>query len=101
MTCSVADGNVVEVLRVFSQVRRRTNPAERPKVMNEVGLVEVAAGERHISPIDRAIAVNRQQRVLEASDAAEELRRESHLFREDLDETARAEADLIGYGRHG
>ncbi len=74
---------------------------ELAKIVNEMGLIVIAAIERHTDPVHFASAVHRFQDALETADAAERFRSDTDLFVEELDETALAEAGLIEYRGRG
>ena len=63
--------------------------------MDEVGLIEVAGFERDVRPMNLGATRNLAEGLLEAADTAEEFWREADFVAEDVDEMARADADLI------
>lgn len=52
--------HVVEVLRFVPHVRGGIDARKGAKVMNEVRLIEVAAGKRDICPVNLACNVNKR-----------------------------------------
>ena len=89
------DGDVVEVWGGGGEVGGGGHAGEGLEVVDEMGLVVVAAIERDLCPIDLPGAVYRVEGLLEAAHAAEGFRRESDLLAKDFDEAARAEADFL------
>jgi hypothetical protein len=64
---------------------------EGAEVVDEVGLIEIAAVESDVSPANRTARRDAAKDRLEAANAAEELRGQANVMLEELDETARAE----------
>lgn len=89
--------HVVEVLCLVQHVASGVDACKGAEVVDEVRLIEVAAGESDINPVDFPCIVNQLQNSLEAADSTESLRSESNLLAEALYERALAEADLLGY----
>ena len=89
------DGNVIQVGRGGGEVGGGGHAGEGLEVVDEMGLVVVAAIECDLCPIDLPGAMYRVEGLLEAAHAAEGFRRESDLLAKELDETARAEADFF------
>jgi len=88
---------VVEVLSFVQHVGGRINAGEGPKVMNEVRLIEVAAGEREIDPINLACDVDQLEDSLETAHAAERLGSEADCLAEAVDEGSLTEADFLSH----
>ena len=82
-------------------VSRRTEAGKSFEIVDEMGLIEIAAIQRYAAPIYFAAHPDVAQNLLKALDAAEKLGRQSNLIVEDIDETAGAEADLSGNLRDG
>jgi len=87
---------MIQVVGAMSEIGARIDAGEGAEVVIEVRLVEVAAPERDVGPIDVVPAMNAVQHLLEAANPAEELGSESDLFTEDLNKPAPAEADVAG-----
>src|SRR6266851_330821 len=87
--------DVIDVARSARDVLGGIDAGERLEVVDEVRLVEVAARERHIGPIDVRLLIHEMQHALKSPHAAEDLRRESDLFEEELLESAGADADCV------
>lgn len=83
------------------QVDARTHPSKRLKVVDEMCLVEIPAGECQVCPLDGRPFWGPSQRLLKALQAAEHFRRESDRFLEQGDETFRAQAKVCGHLRDG
>ena len=66
------------------------------EIMDEMGLIEIAAIRGHIRPGKIRSGANLLQHLLKAADAGEEFRCKSNFVGEKLDETARADADVVG-----
>lgn len=64
---------------------------EGAEVVDEVGLIEIAAVESDVSPANLTARRDAAKDRLEAANAAEELRGQANVLLEELDETARAE----------
>src|SRR5207237_5867562 len=58
---SVADGHVVQVLRALREIGRRIDAGEGLEVMYEVRLIEVAARQGHVRPLDLLRVMNAPQ----------------------------------------
>ncbi len=94
---------MIQMLRRPRQIRRRSHPRERLEIVDEVGLVVVAAVEGDLGPVHTGFAVDTFEDALEAADTAEGLGRQTDLVAKQLDEAALAEADAIhntGDGGH-
>src|SRR6185436_7561680 len=72
-------------------------PGETPKVMDEVGLVNVTALRCDVRPVWRRVLPHQRKRPLETPHPAEQLGRYSDFLFEDLDESALAEANFFCY----
>src|SRR5207302_3946272 len=79
----------------------RADAGKGVEVVGEVGLVVVAAGEGEFGPVDVGAAVDEQDGLLEALDAAVEFGGDADLFAELLGQAAGADADVAGEGRDG
>ena len=92
---------MVQVLASAREVRFRGETGDILEVMDEVRLVEVTAVEREFAPLDGTSATDTAYGLLEAPNPAEQLRRESDLLAEDLDEPPLAETGADGHLRDG
>ena len=77
------------------------DPGECAEIVDEVRLIEVAAIQGDLGPIDALAAFHAVQRPVEAPDAAKHFGRESSLIAKHLDEALGAEPDLFAHRRHG
>src|SRR5262245_24039418 len=66
---------------------------ERPKVADQMRLVEIAAIDGQAGPIERGHALDSGLRLLEPSDASQELGLEPDLCGEEADEAPLAQPD--------
>jgi hypothetical protein len=71
--------------------------AELAKIVVEVRLIEIAARQRDIDPIDIVCAFDGRDDFLESLHAAEKLRREADLVPEQLNEMTLAETHAFGH----
>jgi len=83
------------------QVDARTHPSKRLKVVDEMCLVKIPAGECQICPLDGLPFVSLSQRLLKAQQAAEHFRRQSDRFLEQRDEALGTQAKVCGHLRDG
>ena len=88
--------DVVAVLSAHGQEGRGVESGEGAEIVDEVRLIEIAAGLGDRGPRDTAAAVDMRQDVLKTPNAAEEFRREPDLGAECLDKSAPTEADAVG-----
>lgn len=91
------DRNVVEVRRCHGQVGSWRDSGEGLKVVNEVGLVIVAAVERDLGPFHFVHLMQRMQYQLETAHAAIHFGRKPDLLPEKRNETPLAEPDFLCY----
>src|SRR5262249_20215731 len=94
-------GHVVRISDGRGGVAGGAHAGERAEIVDEVGLVVVAAVEGDRGPFDGAAGGGSLDGALEAADAAEQFGRKAGLFAEELDESAGAEADARGDGGDG
>src|SRR6185312_1264555 len=71
------------------------------EVVNKMRLIEISAAGRHVYPGKICIGPNILQHLLKAPNSGKEFWRKSNFIREELDETARADANVIGKISHG
>ena len=89
-------------LRFVRDVGRRTDARERAEIVDEMRLIEIAAGESNFGPIDElAVACYMPQDFLETLHAAEKLGRQTDLLGEELDEAPFAQPDLRAHAGDG
>src|SRR5215212_8711701 len=85
--------------RALREVLGGREAGERAEVVVEMRLIEVAAGDGDVAPVDVLLRMNEPEHALEPLHAAVELRRQSDFAGERLDETALAPADVArGFG---
>lgn len=92
---------MVAMLRAVRQVGGGINPGKRSEIVDEVGLVEVAAIQRDVGPFHSRAVLYMLQRPLEALDAAEHFGRKSSFIAKHLDKALGAKADLFADRRNG
>src|SRR5216110_2403252 len=88
------------MLGLVQHVCSRIDTGKSAKVMNKMRLIEVAAGERDVSPVNLTRVVNQFQHTLETAHAAERLGSKADCLTEALYESALAESDLVAHDRH-
>ena len=91
------DGKMVMVpgkARVVRKVFGRIDAGEGSEVVNKMGLIEIAAIESDIRPANGTARSDAAENGLEAANAAEELRGEANVMREEFDEAAGAETSF-------
>ena len=88
------------MLRPTGYVGRRIEARKRPKIVDEVRLIEVTAIQRDIGPLDVLANAHAAQRLLKSPDAAKNFGRESGFVAKYLDESPGAQADLPAHRRH-
>ena len=81
---------MIQVWGSVSRVRAGTQPGEGPEIVDEMRLVEVAAIERDVRPIDLPACSDSVNNLLESTDAAEQFRSQSDLGAKDVSKAARA-----------
>ena len=87
---------MIAMRRLVCEVGSGIDPGEGAEIVDEMGLIEIAAGQRHCGPIHVAAQSDAVQNVLEALDAAEQFRRQANLIIENIDKAAGAETDPAG-----
>jgi hypothetical protein len=87
---------MVVMFTPLRQVDAWTHPSKRLKVVDEMRLVEIPAGERQVCPPDGLPFLGPSQRLLKAQQAAEHFRRESDSFLEQGDEALGTQAKVCG-----
>lgn len=96
------ESDVVLELGFVGDVGGGIDSREGAEIMNEVRLVEVAAGQGDFGPVNcggcRGAACDFAKDLLKPLDAAEEFGSHADLTGKQLNEAAIAEADLIGDG---
>ena len=92
--------DVILELSFVGDVRCGIDAGEGAEVVDEMRLIEVAARQCNLRPVDAAIGACRAedvaQNLLETLHATEQLRRQADMLRKQLNEMAIAESDLIG-----
>src|SRR5260370_39155530 len=88
------------MLCLTDAIGRRIDSRKRYEVVNEVRLVEVAASACDFHPVIIRTTVNQLQDLLKAANARVELRRQSNLAAEKLNETARTQTNLFRHFGH-
>jgi len=91
------DGKMVMVpgkARVVRKVFGRIDAGEGSEIVNKMGLIEIAAIESDIRPANGTARSDAAENGLEAANAAEELRGEANVMREEFDEAAGAETSF-------
>src|ERR1700745_3851208 len=100
---SVKDRNVVQVLGLQGHVAGRINARNAFEIMDEMGLVEIAASSGDIGPIAIRETVPELEHLLKAAHTTKQFWRETDFIAEEADEMARAHANLVtdfGNGAH-
>ena len=87
---------MIAMVTPLRQVDARTHPSKRLKVVDEMRLIEIPAGERQVCPLDGWPFWGPSQRLLKAQQAAEHFRCESDSFLEQGDEALGTQAQLRG-----
>jgi hypothetical protein len=96
--------DVILELCFVGDVGGGVDAGECAEIVNEMRLVEVAARQRDLRPVDDGAsrgASDVTQNFLETLHAAKQLWSKADLLRKKLDEAAIAETNLICYGRDG
>src|SRR5690348_14031273 len=73
------------------EVPSRREPGERPELVAEVGLVEVAGAAGEVAPVDRSGGVDRENGGGEAVGAGQPLRRDADQLLEPLGQMSAAD----------
>jgi len=95
---SIVDWDVVRIsFSALDEIGRWVEAGKRLKVVDEMRLVVVTAGQRDVHPINTLLFPEAAQNLLKASDAAELLGRQSDFVAKHLNEVPLTEADLIGH----
>ena len=90
--------DVILKLRFVRYIRRGINARKASKIVDEVSLVEIAARQGDLCPVDGlGTARDLTQNPLESLHAAEKLGGQSDLLSEELDEASFAQSNLIRY----
>jgi hypothetical protein len=85
----------------LGQILSRRAIRKRPKVVNQMGLIEVAARESNICPIHLRFASQQIKDLLQASNTTKQFWSQPHLIAEESIEMARTESNSIGHGANG
>src|ERR1700691_348742 len=89
-------------LSFIGHIGGRVDAGKGSEVVDEMGLVEIAAAQSDFRPIDALAAADYvTQDLLETLNAAEKLGCQSDLLGEELNEAPFAQPDLIGHARDG
>ena len=86
---------MVQVLGLVQRICSGIDAGKSPEIMDKVGLIVVAAVCGDLCPIKVDTGVNGPQYLLETANTGKDLRRESYFIGKELDESARADADLL------
>ena len=78
-------------------IRGGIHTRKRMKVLDEVRLVIVAARKRDVGPLDLPVVADLLQDALESTNPAEQLRRQTNLVGEHVEEAPMAETYPGGY----
>lgn len=89
------------MLPPLRQVGAGSQSSKRLKVVNEMGLIEIAAVQREVCPPGGLPSCGPPQHLLKAQHTAEHFRRESDGFLKQGDEALGAQAKLCGHLRDG
>lgn len=92
---------MVLVFAALYEVGAGIEAGEGMEVMDKVGLIEVAAGEGDIGPIDLLLVADEGEDFLKAANAAKQLGGQADFGGKELDEAPGTEADLGSYLRDG
>jgi len=90
------EGDVIAPAALSCGVERGAEAGEGVEVVDEVGLVVIAAGEGELGPVDVVAAVHVLDSLLEALDAAVEFGRDADVIAEELGEAAWADSHVAG-----
>lgn len=85
----------------LGQVGGGVEAGESLKIVDKVGLVEIAAAKGHVSPINSLVWLEAEQHPLETLDTAKQFGRQADFLPEMLDKAARTEANLVSDRRDG
>ena len=75
------------MLRPVRHIGGRIDAGERAEIVDEMGLIEVAAIQRNLGPFHALLPIHLIQGLLKAANAAKHLGREPGFIAEDLDES--------------
>ena len=90
--------DVILKLRFVRYIRGGIDARKASKIVDEVSLVEIAARQGHLCPVNGlGAARDFPQNSLESLHAAEKLGGQSDLLSEELDEASFAQSNLIRY----
>ena len=92
---------MIAIGTALRQVGLRREARKSLEVMDEMGLVEVPAGEREICPRDLLPVFDQTQHFLKAKHATKHFRREPDGLLEQMDEALRTQAKLRRHLRDG
>ena|SRR6266699_3462117 len=92
---------MVVMLTPLCQIGARSQSSKSLKVVDEMRLVEIPAGERQVRPLGGLPSCGPVQHLLKAKQAAKHFWRESDVFLEQLDEALRTQAQLRRHLRDG
>ena len=92
---------MVVMLTPLCQIGARSQSSKSLKVVDEMRLVEIPAGEREVCPLGGLPSCGPPQRLLKAKQAAKHFWRESDGFLEQLDEVLGVQAQLRSHLRDG
>src|ERR1051326_4297770 len=90
---------MVAMLATQGQIDRWGQTSKRLEIVDEMRLVEIAAGQRQLGPSDGRVAFQQAQDLLKAAHAAKLLRRQAHRLAEDLNKACLAQADALCHCR--
>ena len=83
------------MLRLLRHVRGGIDAGEGAEIVNEMRLIEVAARERDVKPVNIVLIMNQIEHLLKTTDTAKYFRRESYLFTKAFYESPLAKTDFV------
>src|SRR5260370_30110143 len=90
---SVGKRDVVGMLPLLAEVRRRREARKALKIVDEMRLVVIAAGQGEVRPGKMPMGVDVPHHFLEPAHAAKQLRRQPDFLGKELNEAPRTEAN--------
>ena len=90
----ISDGHKIRILRAFVGVIAGGNTAKLSEIIDEMGLIVIAATGRDIGPVYSIGPLNLADSALKPADTTKYLRCHSNLLVKDLDEAAPTKPDF-------